>query len=216
MLFLKSKRNAPKIFCIGLNKTGTTSLEAELKDHGFRMGNQHSGEDLVEEWAKRDFKKIIKLAYSADAFQDAPFSYPYTYQALDMHFPNAKFILTIRDNFEQWYQSITRFHSKLWADGVRIPTADDLKKARYRYVGRPYRGNRLLFDTPESSPYEKEGLRRYYESHNRAVAEYFRHRSDRLLIINLSEDLAYKHFCSFLGLEPRGSNFPWLNKTNSN
>lgn len=131
-----------------------------------------------------------------------------------MHFPNAKFILTIRDNFEQWYQSITRFHSKNWADGVRIPTADDLKKAHYRYVGYAYRTLRLLFDTPESAPYNQLSLRQYYESHNRAVVEYFRHRPGRLLVTNLSDPSAYSEFCSFLGLEPRGSDFPWLNKTN--
>jgi len=213
MKFFNKRKYQTKIFCIGLNKTGTTSLEAELKNKGFRMGNQHSGEDLIEEWAKRDFCKIIDFCYSAEAFQDAPFSFPYTYQALAMHFPNAKFILTIRDNFEQWYKSLTRFHSKLWADGVRIPTKDDLKKAPYRFVGRAYRANRLLFDTPESSPYEKESLRRYYESHNRAVVEYFRHQSDKLLVINIAESSAYPDFCSFLGIESAGSNFPWLNKT---
>ena len=130
-----------------------------------------------------------------------------------MHFPNAKFILTIRDDFEQWYDSITRFHSKNWADGVRMPTVEDLKKAAYRYKGDAYVVNRLMFTSPESEPYEKESLRRYYESHNHAVVEYFRHRSDRLLVINLAESSAYSEFCSFLKLDPIGSDFPWLNKT---
>ena len=208
-------RSDIKVFCIGLNKTGTTSLEAAFKSHGFRVGDQNAGEDLVVDWAKRDFDQIIKLCYTADAFQDAPFSLPFTYQALDMHFPNAKFILTIRDNFEQWYDSITRFHSKKWAGGVRIPTTEDLKNATYRYKGYPYEVNRFMFTSPESDPYEKECLRQYYESHNDAVVEYFRHRSDRLLVINLSESSAYSKFCSFLGLEPKGSDFPWLNKTDA-
>ena len=208
-------RSDAKVFCIGLNKTGTTSLEAAFKSHGFRVGNQSAGEDLIGDWGERDFDRIIKLCYTADAFQDAPFSLPFTYQALDMHFPNAKFILTIRDDFEQWYDSITRFHSKNWADGVRMPTVEDLKKATYRYKGDAYVVNRLMFTSPESEPYEKESLRRYYESHNHAVVEYFRHRSDRLLVINLAESSAYSEFCSFLKLDPIGSDFPWLNKTDS-
>lgn len=216
-LFLSNARarKSPKVFCIGLNKTGTTSLEAALKNHGFRIGNQNAGEDLVVDWAQRDFDQIIKLCYTADAFQDAPFSFPFTYQALDMHFHNAKFILTIRDDFEQWYDSITRFHSKIWADGIRVPTVEDLKKAPYRYEGRAYEVNRLLFNSPENDPYEIECFRRYYESHNNAVLEYFRHRPDRLLVINLSDSSAYQNFCSFLRLEPKGSDFPWLNKTDA-
>ena len=166
---LNSSSKDKKIFCIGLHKTGTTSLEAALKNHGFLMGNQSAGEDLLEDWAIRDFKRIIDLCHTADAFQDTPFALPYTYQALDMHFSNAKFILTIRNDFEQWYRSITRFHSKLWADGVRVPTVEDLKKAPYRYKGRAYRANRLLFNTSENDLYEKKCLQQYYENHNYAV-----------------------------------------------
>ena len=206
-------RSDVKIFCIGLNKTGTTSLEAALESHGFKVGNQVAGEDLVDKWAKREFAEVVELCHTADAFQDAPFSFPFTYQALDMYFPNAKFVLTIRDDFDQWYDSITRFHSKKWADGVRIPTIEDLKNAPYRGTGWAYKVHKLLFDSPDEDPYCKESLRRYYEGHNSAVVEYFRHRPTKLLVINLSDPSAYTQFCSFLGLEPVGKNFPWLNRT---
>src|SRR5690606_32403789 len=104
------------MFCIGLNKTGTTTLETGLKAFNYKMGDQKTGELLFKDWYKRDFKKIIALAKTADAFQDAPFSFPFTFIALDQHFPNAKFILTVRDSPEQWYKSLTTFHSKLWSD----------------------------------------------------------------------------------------------------
>jgi hypothetical protein len=207
------KKNQKKVFCIGLNKTGTTSLAAAFERHGLSVGNQTTGEELTDDWSRRDFKQIIKLCYTADAFQDAPFSFPFTYQALDMHFSNAKYILTVRDSFEQWYSSLTRFHSKKWADANRLPTAEDLRNADYCGKGWAYRLNRVLFNSPEDDLYEVEALRCYYESHNNAVVEYFRHRPESLLTINLSEPSAYIKFCSFMGLEPAGENFPWLNKT---
>jgi len=69
---------------------------------------------------------------TAQAFQDIPFSLPYTFQALDMRFPGSKFILTIRNNPDQWYHSLISFHSKLFGRG-KVPDYDDLKKATYVY-----------------------------------------------------------------------------------
>jgi hypothetical protein len=69
-----------KIFCIGRNKTGTTSLEQALRGFGYRLGNQRQGELLLDDWAHRDFRRIVDLARSADAFQDIQFSLRSTYK----------------------------------------------------------------------------------------------------------------------------------------
>ena len=94
--------NKQKIFCIGLNKTGTTSLEKAMIDLGYLIGDQRQAELLFDDWVKRDFSKLIEYCKTAVFFQDSPFSYPYTYVAIDQAFPNSKFILTIRDDAEQW------------------------------------------------------------------------------------------------------------------
>ncbi len=206
-------RNKTKIFCIGLNKTGTTSLEAALKELGFIMGNQRRGELLLEEWKNRDFKKLFKLCRTAQAFQDAPFSYPDTYKYLDKEFPGSKFILTLRDSDEQWYNSITRFHSKIWADGKRIPTKEDLMNATYRYKGKPWEGNRALFNTPEDEPYKKDVLLEYYNKHNEDVLSFFKGREGDLLVLNVADDTAYNKLCEFIGEKPLREGFPWKNKT---
>jgi hypothetical protein len=111
----------PKIFCIGLNKTGTTSLKKEMALQGFTVGNQRQAELLFDDWVKRDFRRIVRYCRTARFFQDAPFSYPYTFIALDQAFPGSKFILTVRDNAEQWYNSLIRFHGKLWGNGNTPP-----------------------------------------------------------------------------------------------
>jgi len=87
-----------KVFCIGANKTGTTSLAMFFRSINYKVGNQEEGELLLKEWSIRNFGPIIELAKTADFFQDIPFSCPYTYQALDMAFPAAKFILSVRDS----------------------------------------------------------------------------------------------------------------------
>ena len=50
----------PKIFCIGHNKTGTTSLTKAIKDLGFIVGNQREAELMFDDWLKRDFSKFNK------------------------------------------------------------------------------------------------------------------------------------------------------------
>jgi hypothetical protein len=177
-----------KIFCVGCNKTGTTSLEVALRELGYIMGDQATAELLtIQYWGKRDFRRIIRYCYTAQAFQDVPFSKPYTYQALDMAFPNSKFILTVRDSSDQWYNSITRFHAKMWEKNGRIPTKKDLQQASYRYKGMAWDANRLSYTSPEDDPYRKADLVAYYERHNAAVIEYYRHRPGDLLVLNVAE-----------------------------
>lgn len=213
-MLLKNKK--PKIFCIGLNKTGTTTLEKILKDFNYKLGDQSSGELLFKDWFRRDFKSTIALSKTADAFQDAPFSFPFTFIALDQNFPNAKFILTVRDSSEQWYNSLLKFHSKLWADGINPPTTENLKNAKYRYKGFAYEGLKVIFNTPDADIYNKEILLEYYKNHNYQVMEYFRSRPEKLLVINVSNDNDYLRLCDFLKKEPTHKTFPWENKTAQN
>lgn len=203
----------PKIFCIGFNKTGTTSLKTEMALQGFTVGNQRQAELLFDDWVKRDFKRLIRYCRTAEFFQDVPFSYPYTFIAMDQAFPGSKFILTVRNNAEQWYNSLIRFHGKLWGNGNVPPTTEDLKNATYIEKGRPYRNRFLVHDVPEDDPYKKDVMIAYYHNHNNMVMDYFRHRSQDLLIINLKNPQDYLRFCEFIGQKPEREGFPWENKT---
>jgi hypothetical protein len=207
-------RKNKKIFCIGFSKTGTTSMGAALKALGFRLGNQAEAELLIEDWARRDFRSIIRYCKTADAFQDIPFCLPYTYQALDSAFPGSKFILTVRDSSDEWYKSLIRFHTKIVGKN-RTPTACDLKEFSYRYQGWIWRAHQLIYDTNEDSPYQKGLFIEAYEAHNRNIQDYFRHRQDSLLILNLSCPSAMEALCSFLGLKYEGQNMPHLNRSGS-
>lgn len=200
-----------KIFCIGRNKTGTTSIKKTFKLHDLKVGKQPYAEQLIDAYAVRDFKKIAKYCRSANAFQDIPFSLPYTYIYLDNTFPNSKFILTIRNNVDEWYESLIRFQSKLFNSKDGLPTKEDLQEADYLYKGFAWKVNRILYDTPEDDIYHEATLKESYVRYNEEVQKYFRHK-DNLLVINLSEQNAYQKFCDFLELEPVTDDFPWENK----
>lgn len=206
-------KNSQKIFGIGNNKTGTTSLKVAMKELGFIIGDQRTAENLIHQWAKRDFKPIVSYCKSAQFFQDIPFSRPYTYVILDHEFPNSKFILTVRDNSEQWYESLIKFQSKLWGKEGRIPTKEDLMNAPYIYKGFAWETRKLSMNIPDDDPYNKEMLIAAYEQHNEDVKEYFRHRPEDLLVLNVAESGAYQKLCKFLGVKSESKDFPWENRT---
>lgn len=201
-----------KIFCIGLNKTGTTSLKKEMENLGFVVGDQRQAELLFEDWVKKDFRRLIKYCRTAQFFQDAPFSFPYTFIVMDQAFRGSKFILTIRDDEEQWYQSLIWFHGKLWGNGHIPPTAEDLKNANFIREGFPYYVRKHLNNVLDDNIYDKDLLMDFYKTHNKNVVDYFRHRPNDLLVINLKENDSYARFCNFLGIEQKHESFPWENK----
>ena len=204
-------RRRPKVFCIGRNKTGTTSLAKALRDLGYIVGDQATAELLIHDYARRNFRPIVEYCRTAEAFQDIPFSLPYTYQALDYAFPGSKFILSIRDDEDEWYTSMTTFHQRrLGIEGPR--TKEHLVNDPYRYKGFLWDVNRIALDTPEEDPVNEEILKEHYRRHNEDVITYFKFRSD-LLVINLREADSYQRFCAFLGVEPLYEEFPWLNRS---
>ena len=202
-----------KVFCIGFNKTGTTSLTKALKKHRYKVAPQREGEKLYKDWANNDFTNIIKLSEKYEAFQDRPFSMPDTYKHLDKHFHNAKFILTVRDNADDWYNSFIRFQSKMFGKGIK-PTTHQLKQSGYQYKGWIYDVIKKLYGTSDDDIYNKDKLLYVYLKHNKEVIEYFKDRPDDLLVINLKDKSSYKKFCKFLGHKKRLISFPHLNKTN--
>jgi len=207
----------PKIFVIGRNKTGTTSLYEALKDLGYRMGNQREAELMMEDWAKRDFDRIIRYCHKSDAFQDVPFSFHYTFQAMDAAFPGSKFILSKRSSDDEWYQSLIRFQSKRLFERTgekRVPTLQDLKQDTYVFPGYLWRNREILGIAMESTEvYPEHIFKAYYNRHNDIVTDYFRHRPDDLLVINLADPDSMEQLCRFLGKPFDGRPMPILNKS---
>lgn len=204
----------PKIFCIGRNKTGTTSLAKAFTDLGYVVGDQASAERLADQhYFDGRFGPIMDYCKRAQVFQDVPFSWPMTYAQLDKAFPGSKFILTVRNDPEQWYQSITRYHGKLFGLNGRVPpTADDLRRANYVRTGYMYNILRI-HGTTDEDPYNRDIMIAHYERYNREVMAYFADRPQDLLVLNIAEPGAYERFAGFLGETSPYQDFPWENRT---
>jgi tetratricopeptide (TPR) repeat protein len=210
--FMPANAQQQKIFCIGANKTGTTSVEHVLRSLGLSVGNQEQAEMLLYDWAKQDYRRIIGYCQSAQAFQDVPFSLHGTYRVLDEAFPRSKFILTVRNNSDEWYQSLVRFHSKIVGKG-RIPTANDLRQFNYRFPGYVLDVMRLSYGIDESGVYDPERYVQYYEQHNDQVKEYFASRPNDLLVLNVEHPDAIERLVKFLGFSYTGQKMPHANSS---
>jgi hypothetical protein len=211
----KVNRDYNKIFCIGFGKTGTTSMTKLLSGFGFKVGNQAVAEVLAEDWSvHKRTERIISFCYTADAFQDAPFSYPGLYKELDKAFPGSKFILTVRDNPEQWFDSLVRFHTKLFSsDKNRPPDEEDKRNALYRYKGYMLESARNNWDYPNVPMYDENKYKQRYINHIEDVRAYFTGRPDDFIEINIARKEDFRRLCSFLGITTTIEDFPWENKT---
>ena len=212
-VFGKQKKIDHKIFCIGFGKTGTTSLQQAFIELGFKVGNQREAELLATDYHNRIFTKLIDYCNTADVFQDVPFCFPLTFKTLDTSFPGSKFILTERNNSEEWYASFCNFQSRLFGKGENLGW-EELKKLSYVYKGWVYENRINLFNlTEQDDPFDKDRLISIYEKHNKDVKEYFKNRQQDLLIINVAQSNSYSKFCNFIGVKSKKRNFPWANKT---
>ena len=181
-----------------------------MKNLGFRLGDQREAELLLDDWAKRDFRRLIGYCRSADAFQDIPFSLDYTFQAMDAAFPGSKFILSVRDDADQWYRSLTRFHAK--RRGLdQPPTAEQLKADPYVWTGFMWHASQLMYGVDESNVWDEGIYKRMYVRHIESVQDYFKHRPDDLLTINLAAEDSMQRLCEFLKVPISAGKMPKLN-----
>lgn len=97
-----SKYNT-KVFCIGYNKTGTTTIGKALEILGYR--NSSFNKRVWREYYKKGkIDKIIRYTSKFDSFDDLPWLKEDMIPLLDNKFPNSKFIYLERDE-ESWLNS---------------------------------------------------------------------------------------------------------------
>ncbi|RBW45599.1 hypothetical protein DS885_09910 [Psychromonas sp. B3M02] len=200
-----------KIFIIGKNKTGTTSLKEVFKSLGYIVGNQAKAELLIDEYEREDFDSILDYCDTAEVFQDIPFSMPDTYKHLYKKYPNAKYILLERESPEIWFNSLLRFHQKLVNNGNPI-TANDLKNFEYRKKGFLWQSAQIVYGIDETTLYDKDTYIQKYNSYNQEVKEFFKDKNNFLSLVLSHQDTAEK-LAVFLDRKVADIKIPHLNKS---
>ena len=209
------------IFCIGYNKTGTTSLYQSIANLGFPYypGSMMAQaeflmSDIYRGLNTNDFEPLYLwidecIRLGVCVVKDVPFSLPNVWKKVYEKYPNAKFVLSERDSPEQWYNSIYNFHQKAFAEfkDNPAPSWNDVAQVDYRYKGYLFQHLSMLNnDSRESLPYDKESMINSYNSHNNEVKEFFKDKGN-FISLNVSNDNAYLKLCSFLNAQPIESAF---------
>ncbi|RDW78327.1 hypothetical protein BP5796_06179 [Coleophoma crateriformis] len=113
-------KERPKVFVIGLSKTGTTSVgdALELLDYRRSGWEDIRSRLLFRSWLNHDLSPMIQATKTHDAFEDLPWALVYAEMAT--MYPNAKFILTLRKTEDAWLRSITKHTARRKWLGHRV------------------------------------------------------------------------------------------------
>jgi hypothetical protein len=174
---------ATRIFGIGTHKTGTTSLHLALRHLGI-----DSAHWTGPWWAKKVWEEMEAGGRSLTmerhyAVSDLPFSL--LFEKLDRAYPGSKFILTVRDE-QRWLASV-RDH---WS--TRNPW-----RASWDDDCFTHRVHQLMYGRRS---FDAEIMLNAYRRHNTRVLDYFRHRPNDLLVMDMDRGAGWFELCGFLGL----------------
>lgn len=194
----------PKVFVIGLSRTGTTSLGDALETLSFRRTGWEDirSRFLFRSFSRGDLSFLIDRTFDFDAFESLPWSL--AYKEMAALYPDAKFILTLRKSEDVWLESIKR-HT----------------------MCRKWDGYEIIYGSLEATRNEDVYLEAY-RNHTDSVRVFFSSpgQEGRLLEMVIDEPESFKgekwsRLCDFLGLgdevaeRVRWVEFPWSNASPS-
>jgi len=173
----------PKVFGVGLPRTGTASIALAMMELGFKTCHTCFHDALFD---------------AGQAFFNTPVYADY--RRLDRRYPGSKFILTWRDP-EQWYASFSRSLGG-FLDHLRIGDASAVRDLVDR------RCYTQVFGTLELSA---ERFLARFVAHRHQVEEYLRDRPGDLLVLDVAASDAWDAVCQFLDMPALHDPFPRLN-----
>ncbi len=211
-----------KVFCISMQRNGTTSVGDFLTDQGYRVArfkdSRHHKWTYL--WYVGNFEAIFNsIAFkSYQAYEDDPWWMPDFYKVLYHRFPSAKFILFYRDSNE-WFDSMINHSSGKTLGNTRIHCKI------YRRLGEFYKkidsdAKFKPVDTGIDNLLFLNGMREHYiqiyEEFNREAIEYFdQNKSKRLFLSHLKDEKKWVRLGKFLNIDVDPEYNIHSNKTNN-
>jgi hypothetical protein len=170
-----------RIFGIGMQKTATTSLNKALIELGYDSAHWKSAHWAKAIWdeMRRDGRSLtLEKSY---AVCDLPI--PLLFRELDVAYPGSKFILTTR-NEDDWIESVrTHFSAK--------------NPFRSQWDSDPFT-HKIHIELYGRRKFDEQVMRARYRRHNAEVREYFKGRSQDLLVMDMSGGAGWYELCGFL------------------
>jgi hypothetical protein len=182
-----SRPDRPRVFGIGLNKTGTSSFHEALTELGYKSlhyGGQ-AASDAVMRAVEAEEPLLSNLDQRYDAFSDIGVL-SRRFRLLDEQYPGSHFVLTMRP-FDEWIDSRRR-HVERNIAGKAAGT---------------YHDSFLVIDV------DKWTLE--WDTHMERAHRYFAGRDD-FLEVDLTRDAQWGPLCALLGVAEPDAPFPWSNR----
>lgn len=182
-----------RVFCIGMNKTGTSTLKhcfeiLHLGPIASPKTYDRTVRRLIEQFYKhKTYDAMLDLAEHYKAFEDRPWNMWAMYRHAHERFPDSRFILTVRDP-ESWWRSTERW----------ITVTKPGVMARYE--------QHLRVHEPS-----KESMTESYLRYNSEVQAYFEG-TGKLLVMDIEKGDGWEKLCAFLGLPVPEREFPHANR----
>lgn len=186
----------PRVFCVGFNKTGTTTMGRCFTALGLNpvaeprspyMRYQALSALIFEH---NNFEPALQTANYFRSFQDRPWNVWDMYRKLDQRFPGSFFVMTEREP-ESWWRSVEK-----WL--LVTNPKDTAKLGRYLHHLRV-------------ASLDKSSFIAAYTRHNLAVKSHFAGRRN-FTVMNLEGGDKWEKLCNFLELPVPNLEFPHANR----
>jgi|AntRauTorckE5430_2_1112549.scaffolds.fasta_scaffold00173_1 hypothetical protein len=181
-----------KIFCVGLNKTGTSSLHVAFEMLGLKSVHWKDDNGLnIKTKIGENFLNGINILDGIeryDAFSDWDMGTSHqVFKEFDKQYPNSKFILNTRD-IGGWLDSREKHVKRNQQKKSENPDAD------------------ITWLTVD-----REAWKLQYERHHEEVYNHFKERKSELLTFDVTKGDGWEILCPFLDLPIPQSPFPKAN-----
>lgn len=206
-----------KVIVAGLSKTGTTTMNAALTMLGYSVY------DYTENvyWLREDYKRIFRDGWTTDDFKrmykdvDAIVDVPACYFWEEIHkaFPEAKIILTMRENEDVWFESMKK-QIEVIEGNPMLKALEFLSPTQIRAMNDVgYDMGPIIWGIARGSRWRRKVylneamMKLKYRAHNAYVLQ--NAPKDKLLVYQCSE--GWGKLCDFLGVPVPDDEFPHEN-----
>jgi len=200
--------NKEKIFCISMQRTGTTSVGEFFKHFDFKVADWPTSNrnKWSYYWEQGDFEKIFNSSEfkKNKVFEDDPWWLPEFYKVLYHRFPKAKFILFTRDS-EAWFNSMLN-HSKGKTLGNTKRHCKVYRREEdfFNFINKEELEiyNEKVIDNLLSLRGYDEHYKRLYEIRNKEVVDFFKKQSpNSLFVCRLEDSLKWQKLAKFMNIK---------------
>ncbi len=168
--------NTPKVFGLGLSRTGTHSLTTALEILGYKACHFPETRDFQEDFLRGNYN--FRILQHVDALTDTPVVL--FYPQLHAIFPDAKFILTVREK-SNWLHGCQ--HSGCF------PTPQINNYSFLHIVNLAVYG---------CGTFNRDRFSAVYDQHVKNVLDYFKDYPESLLVLNICGGEGWEPLCNFL------------------